>query len=237
MNTELTSSSQAPGAAPGPAQHLDGSPPTGHRAAAGCGIAFAVLLFVAVASVEAPRAAPDAELRTWWADAANLHGVVASTFAFLGAGLCFVVFAGYLQARLRTLAPGSLATAVIGPAGAAFVAMSFLTGAMGALARGQLIDGEPVPGSDLLRYLPQIRYTAMGAYALPAAALVIAAVSYLVLRHGGLPAWTGWLGVVCVLLIVAASTVYLGQLAIPALLLWAICVSIVILVRPVPAAR
>ncbi len=229
MSAEVTSSTNIHGSSPA-------APPipSGHRWAGVCGIAFAVLLFISVAAVDAPRAATDAELQSWWGSPGNLHLEVLSSFAFLGAGLCFVVFISYLQARLRVVAPASLATAVLGPAGTAFAAMAFVTGAMGALARGQLIDGEPVPGSDLLRYLPQIRYSAMGVYAMPAAGLAIALSSYLVIRYGGLPRWTCWLGVVCVVIIAGAAALYIGQLAIPALLLWAICVAITILRQPLP---
>jgi hypothetical protein len=211
--------------------------PGGSRLAAGAGVAFAVLLFVSVSAFSAPRAATDAELTAWWSDAANLHSVVLSTFSYLGAGLCFLVFAGYLQARLRAVAPASFGTAVIGMAATAFVTIMALTGSMGALARGILIDNEPLPGPDLLRYLPQIRYTALGAFALPVAGLLIAATSYLILRHGGLPAWTGWLGVLSVIVILGTTALYIGQYAIPVLMLWVLCVSITVLLRPAPAPR
>lgn len=56
-----------------------------------------------------------------------------------------------------------------------------------------------MPGADPLRFFTQVRYTTIGTFAMPAAALVIGAASYAALRHGALPRW----------LAIAASVVFL----------------------------
>ncbi len=205
------------------------------RPAALCGVVFAVMLFVAVASVNIPRGATDDEMLAWWASNDNRTADVVSTFALLAAGLTFLVFLSELVRRLsagRTEAESGLAPRLAQQAGTVFVAMIFAAGLGGAVVRGLVVDDEPLPGVDVLRYFAQLRYTAMGAFAMPAAAVVIGATAYLVLRDGVLPRWIGWLSVLCTIAIVVASALFVGQFAIPALLVWAIACSVTLLRSP-----
>lgn len=206
------------------------------RPAAAAGIAFCVAIFVAVASLEIPRGASDSEMQKFWQDDANRTAMIVSTAALAAAGLLFLGFLAYLTRRLlagRTEEEAGVAPRLAQNAGLAFVVMLFATGLTGAIARGLVIDDEPVPGSDLLRYFAQIRYTAMGAFAMPAVALVIACTGYVILRDRVLPRWLGILSIVCVVIIAGACALYLGGLAIPVVMIWAVSCSVVFLRRPV----
>jgi hypothetical protein len=163
----------------------------------------------------------------WWRDGDNRTADVVSTFALLASGLLFL---GFLVHLVRRLAAYSEDTArLVQQAGTAFVVMLFVGGGVGgAVVRGLVADDEPLPGADLLRFFAQVRYTSIGTFAMPAAALVIGAASYAAPRHGALPRWLGWLGVACVVAIVAATAAFVGQFAIPAVLVWTIAASVVL---------
>lgn len=200
------------------------------RWAAACGVLSAVALFVAVASVNIPRNASETEMLAWWRDGDNRAADVVSTFALLASGLLFLGFCTHLVRRVGDYCEN--AGRLISQAGTAFVVMLFVAGGVGgAVVRGLVVDDEPMPGVDILRFFAQVRYTALGTFAMPAAALVIAVASWAALRHGVLPRWLGWLGIVCTVVIAAATAAFVGQFAIPALLVWTIAASIVF-VRP-----
>ncbi len=197
------------------------------RWSAACGVLSAVALFVAVASVNIPREASEAEMLAWWRDGDNRTADVVSTFALLASGLLFLGFLLTLVRRVGDYC--SDAARLMQQAGTAFVVMLFVAGGVGgAIVRGLVVDNEPMPGVDLLRFFAQVRYTTMGAFAMPAVAVVIGAACYAALRYGALPRWLGWLGVVCVVVIAAASAAFVGQFAIPAVLVWTIAASVVL---------
>jgi hypothetical protein len=207
------------------------------RFAAAAGLVSAVALFVGVASVNVPRHQSDAATTAWWQVSSHRTGDIVSTFALLVAGLAFVVFAGYLASRLELSDPEGAAPGLVRNAGVLFAAMLFLAGSMGALSRGPAIDNEPIAGLDLLRYLPQIRYTAVGVFAMPAAAVVMGCASFVILRRGGLPRWLGWLGIAMTVVVIALTAVYFGGLGIPALLLWTIATSVALVRVGAPATK
>lgn len=200
------------------------------RPAALAGFVSCVALFVGVASLDIPRGASDEVMQAFWHDSANRTAMIVSTFALSVAGLSFLGFLAYLVRRLtagRSETEAGIAPRLAQQAGTVYVVMLFATGLTGAIARGLVIDHEPVPNSDLLRYFAQIRYTAAGAFAMPAVAVVIGCTAYAVLRHGVLPRWLGWFSVACTAIITAVCATDMGGLAIPVVLLWTIACSIV----------
>jgi hypothetical protein len=212
----------------------------GARPAATAGIGFAIALFVAVASVDHPRGKSDAETEAWYRDGANRTADIASTFALLAAGLLFLGFLTYLTHRLlagRSDAEAGLAPRVAQNAGLLFIAMTFVTGLGNAIVRGLVVDDEPMPSTDLLRYFSQLRYTAMSGFAMPAAAVLIGCTAYVILRDGVLPRWLGWLSVACTVIIAGVCTLLVGALSIPVLLVWTIACSVVFLRSPAPIAE
>jgi hypothetical protein len=193
---------------------------SGYRLAGLCGGLFAVLLFLAVASVNIPHGASDAEITAWFSSTANQRADILSAVFLLFAGLSFLVFTAGLTRRLQAAAGPVLELAR--NSGLAFVALLFVAGSGVAIGRGALVDGEALPGADVMRAFTQLRYTAMGMFAMPLVAVTIACITYSVLRSGGLPRWFGWLGVPVAIVIAIASGFLVGQLAIPVVLLWAI---------------
>jgi hypothetical protein len=211
----------------------------GARPAAVTGIGSAIALLVAVAAVDHPRGQSDADTQAWYRDGANRTADIASTFALLAAGLLFLGFLIYLTQRLaagRSDVEAGLAPRLAQHAGMLFVGMTFMTGLGSAIVRGLVADDEPMPSTDLLRYFEQLRYIAMSGFAMPAAAVLIGCTAFVILRDGVLPRWLGWLSVVCTVLITAVSTLLIGAVTIPVLLIWMVSCSVVFLRSPAPVA-
>jgi hypothetical protein len=203
---------------------------TGARVAALAGAAFALCFFIGVAMLSIPDDATDRELVAWWSDGANQTAAVVSMYLFVVAGLCFVVFLAGLRSRLLAAEGGSgeLTSLAFG-AGVVFVAMLFVAGA----SRGTIgfamkspANGEPLPGADTLRYVPQIGYAVTGTGGMLAAALTIVAVSWLIVRTRVFGRWLAWLGGVAAAVVVVAVIALTGVLAIPAVLVWALAASV-----------
>ena len=120
-------------------------------------------------------------------------------------------------------------TSLVVAGGAVFVAMLFVAAA----ARGGIGfaikspgDNEPLPGADTLRYFPTIGYAALGTGGLLAAAVAIATTSWLIVRTAVFGRWLAWVGAGAALLIVVASVALVGMLAIPAMLVWVLAMSV-----------
>ena len=75
------------------------------RLGAICGVVFAVLAFLAVASLEAPKEATDQEIIDWWSKGSNQSTAVMSMFFMVGAAIAFGIFITSVRDRLN--APGS----------------------------------------------------------------------------------------------------------------------------------
>ncbi len=202
----------------------------GGKLGALCGLGFALSLFVGVAMLDIPRKATDQELIAWWSDGGHRTAAIVSMELFVVAGLCFLAFLSALRSSLLT-AEGSVRqlTALVGAAGVVFVAMLFVAAA----ARGVIAfavespaNGEPLPGPDTLRYLPQIGYAITGTGGMAAAALTVAGVSWLTVRTAVFGRWLAWVGAAATAIVVIASTLLFAVFAIPALLVWALATSI-----------
>jgi hypothetical protein len=87
-------------------------------------------------------------------------------------------------------------------------------------------NGEPLPGPDMLRYLPQIGYAITGTGGMAAAALTMAGVSWLTVRTAVFGQWLAWVGAVATTITVVASALLSAVFAIPALLVWALATSV-----------
>lgn len=202
---------------------------TGTRLGALAGAAFALCLFLGVATLEIPDGASDRELVAWWADAGNRRAAVVSMYLFVLAGLCFLFFLTKLRSRLRAAEPGGEVTALVVASGTVFVAMLLVAGAsrgvLGFATASPVLD-EPLPGPDTLRYVPQLGYAITGTGGMLAAALTIAGTSWLVIRTAVFGRWLAWLGGVAVVVIVVAAVALSAALAIPALLVWTLATSV-----------
>jgi hypothetical protein len=194
------------------------------------GLGFAILFFVGVAMLEIPEGASDQELVAWWSDSGNRTTAVVSMYLFVLAGLCFLVFLVALRSRLLVAEGGSGdLTALVFGSGLVFVSLL----SVAAAARGVIgfavespTSDESLPGPDTLRYLPQVGYAITGIGGLLAAAVSMAATSVLIVRTAVFRRWLAWVGAVAVLVVVGAAIALSGVFAIPALLVWAVAVSV-----------
>ncbi len=195
------------------------------KLAAIAGLAFAILLFWGTASLNIPQDATDREVVDWWSDSGNQTYAIISMYAFAFAGLFFVGFLSHLRARLRAAEGGSGTLASVSFAGGMlFVALMTASGvARGLIATSVKVYDEPLPGVDVLRYVPLFSY-GFTTVALLAAGLATAATSVLIFRTRAFARWAGWLGVVASILLLV-GTVALGGLMIPVILLWTLAMS------------
>lgn len=185
------------------------------------GLGFAVSLFVGVAIVETPRNAPDLELVAWWSDSTNRLDVIVSMYAFALAGVLFLALLSHLHARMAAL-PGTIPRLVHG-AGIAFAVLLIVVGAVrGAIAKTVDLNGEPLPGIDVLRYLPALASTLLGVFGMFAVTVVMLGTTWLALRDHVLPHWMAWLGVLGAVAAVALNVFGAGELGLPAVLLWSL---------------
>ncbi|MET0939329.1 MAG: hypothetical protein ABWY51_08925 [Gaiellaceae bacterium] len=202
----------------------------GRRLGALAGLAFTFLFFMGTATLNIPHGASDAKLLAWWADSGNQTTAIVSMYLFIVAGLCFLLFLTKLRSRLLAAEGGTgELTSLVVASGAVFVAMLLVAAA----SRGVIGfavkspgDSESLPGADTLRYLPQTGYAALGIGGLLAATVAMATTSWLIVRTAVFGRWLAWLGAATALVIVVAAAALVGMLAIPAMLIWVLAVSV-----------
>ncbi len=196
--------------------------------AALCSLLFAVALFWTVASVNVPHDATDADLLTWWQESGHrLAGLVSAGFAVAAAVLFTIVLN-----HLRSLHPAAAApawSAFAHSMGTAFAGTLLVTAALRGVV-GFMVDvrDEALPGPELLRYSTDLNYLLMGVPVMTALALCMVGVSVVVLRTGALGRWVGYVGIGGAIVILGAVVAMVGAFAIPAALLWAICLAVAI---------
>jgi hypothetical protein len=179
-----------------------------------------------VATVNVPHDPTDAELLEWWRDSANrMGGTLSSVFAVASAVLFAVV-----MNRVRRLPGAAGAPAWLAFArsmGAAFTATLLVTAALrGVIAH--LVDrlDQPLPSLDVLRYSTALNYLMMSLPVMTCLALTVFAVAVVTLRTSALPRWTAYVGVATAVVILGAVATGVGAYAIPAALLWSVCLGI-----------
>jgi hypothetical protein len=208
------------------ASTIDRSTTTGGRVASVASLLFAVCLFWTVASVNVPRDATDAELLSWWQDSGNrLAGTVSSFLAVATAVLLAVVLNHVRRIPAASGAPAWLALARA--MAAAFTATLLVSAALRGVV-GHLVDqmDQPLPSLDVLRYSTALNYALLSLPVMTTLALTIAAVSVVTLRTAALPRWSAYVGLGAALVIAVAILAQIGAYAIPAALLWAVCLSV-----------
>jgi hypothetical protein len=211
------------------AQPAIGARTAGGRLGALAGLAFSLFLFIGVAMVDIPKAASDQALVAWWSDSGHRWSVLASSYLFILAGLCFLVFLVKLRTHLLAAegGTGELTTLVLA-SGVVSVAM-LLTAAASRGVIGFATESplnETLPGPDTLRYAPLPNYTALGAGAMLAFAATMATTSWLIVRTAVFGRWLAWVGAIAALAVVLANIALSGAFAIPAVLVWALATSV-----------
>ncbi|MEP6811563.1 MAG: hypothetical protein ABI990_01100 [Actinomycetota bacterium] len=196
-------------------------------AAAATGAAFAFFYLIGTASLNAPHGGSDQKIVDWWSKSGHQIDALVSMYSFAIAGLVFLVF--MTQMRSFLAAKGRLSE-IVSSSSIVFVVMLFVSGIVrgvtGFAAKSSF--GDPLPHADLLRYLLQLSY-AGGSLALLAAAVAITAISLIIYRDGAFGRWLAWLGFVVSAAIVVANVFLAGVLLIPAVLIWALAMSVAML--------
>jgi hypothetical protein len=203
------------------------------RVAAVAAVLFAVLFFWTVASVNVPHDASDAELLDWWQlDASLTAGMVSMLFAILTA-ICFTVVSNHLFVTLGSRSPHL--TGFARSMATAFTTILLVSGALrGVIGHAVKVDGEPLPGLDVLRYSTALNYTVLGVVVMGTFALFVVAMAILVLRTGVLARWLGYTGLGCGAVMLSAVVALLGAFTVPVAILWALCTAAAVWRRPAP---
>ena len=117
--------------------------------------------------------------------------------------------------------------------GAAVTALWLVTGAARA-AIGHLVDvmGEPLPGTDVLRFATALNYVLLGLSGMGVLGLSILAISVVVLRSNALGRWVGYVGAGCAVVILVAVAAQFGAFTTPVAILWAFCLAVAIWRQP-----
>lgn len=196
------------------------------KAAAIAGIAFSLLMSAIIWLLRRSIPADPLEPGAWLATNTQTVALALNLVPF--AGVAFLWFIGVIRDRIGTYEDRFFATVLLG-SGLLFVAMLFVAAA----SRGVIGfavkspgDNESLPGADTLRYLPQTGYAALGIGGLLAAAVAMATTSWLIVRTAVFGRWLAWLGSATALVIVVAAAALVGMVAIPAMLIWVLAVSV-----------
>ena len=209
----------------------------GRRAAALAGVASAVLFFLGTAAVDQPRGT-DAELVDWWSDSGNQITAAASMYLFIAAALSFLGFLTHLIARLNTTDGGGQLSRLAFASGVFFSTMLAVAAAFrGVVGKAVAFNDQPMPDVHTLRYLTQMSSVTLGVLATLGAAVTIIVVSYAILRTGAFRRWLAWLGILAAVVLLASQATFVGELAIPAVLIWTVAASVAIWRSPATANR
>jgi hypothetical protein len=201
------------------------------------GVLFVVLLVVGmVLGGDMPYSGdPDQEHVDWWSDSGNRAMVLIGAYVLTLSALSFLAFISVLRSRIAAVEAGAAQLSRYAFAAGVILAVTIIAGAVAQAAiAGQIeFQDAPVPDdADLLRIFPQLGIGLMLLGGGLAAALMIAATSWAILRTGALARWLGWLGLVCAVILLA-SVFFIPMVA---LLIWVLAASVELWRRPALAA-
>jgi hypothetical protein len=205
--------------------------------ASAASILFAVAFFWTVASIDVPHKASDAKLLDWWQQSSNQRSSIVSQFCAIAAAVLFVVLMNYfktLTARTKAVQWTAFARSMGLIFSTTLLVSAALRGLIGHMVK---VDGEPLPGLDVLRYSTALNYNVIGSITMTALGLTILAVSIVILRTAVLAKWLAYVGLACSTIILLASLLMIGQFTIILSLLWALCLSVAIWRQPATTLR
>jgi len=197
------------------------------------GIAFIVLMFIGVSSVDPQRGVSDEKLQTWWADGGNRNALLLSMYAILIACPLFLLFISRLRTRLQPEDTGGWADLVYASGIVVTGALGVVAVTRGVVAASVRFQDEPLPGVDTLRFQTNLVY-AIWDVAIIFIALMIGIASVLVLVNHVLPHWVGWLGMVAALGSLGLLAFQLAPLFLPMLFIWMLAISVFLWRSPAP---
>lgn len=196
----------------------------GPRVAALFGVAFAVLMFLATASLEVPHNESAFAVTDWWRDEGNQNAALFSMLADTLAAIAFCVFLAFLRDRIN--ADGGTAGNPMYAVGLGFAGALLATAAARGVIANGLSNGEAMPLVDTLRYFPELAYALMEVGLMTIGSCILFA-SWAIKKTGALPAWSAWIGFAT-----GAGTVVgvvaIGSFVIPVVLIWALATSVAV---------
>jgi hypothetical protein len=193
------------------------------RSAAIAGIAFAMLLLLAMTMLRI--ALSDGSLQTLRSDAQRRALIRLSLNLVPFAGIAFLWFIGVIREQLGEVEDRLFSTVFMG-SGLLFLAMLFM-GTVTSAALMQMLAG-PNIDAGIFAYGRSTTQGLISVYAMRMAAVFTLSVSTLGMRTSALPRWVSFLGyAVALVLLVAAGEHEWTQLLFPA---WVLLVSVSILV-------
>jgi hypothetical protein len=205
----------------------------GPRVAALLSAAFALFLFLGVASINVPLKVSDQEMLDWWSKSGHQVSAIASMYFVAISAVAFALFVSYLREQLNGDS-GTSGNAVYA-LGLAFAVLLLVAAATrGAIGTAVKVNGEPLPGVDTLRYVPQLGYAFMNIALITGGACLLVA-SWAIKRTGALPRWFMWTSVGAGVLVLVATPVF-GSLTLPVLWVWALAASVSVWRLPVAPA-
>ena len=206
------------------------------RLGAVTGVAFVVLVFLGVSSVDPQRGVSDQELQTWWADGGHRDAFVFSMYTLLAACPLFLIFASRLRARLQTADSSGWEGTVFASGIVATVALGFCAVTRGVIASSMRFDDEPLPTVDTLRFATGLAYASWDV-AILFVGVMVAIASILSLATQALPRWLGWLGLPIAVGCLALVAARMAPFAIPLGHVWVLATCLHLWRSPAPAGR
>lgn len=197
------------------------------RAAGVAGIAFSLLLAVAIVLFRISTPPNEAQPGTWLSDSGRRHTLVIGLSLIPFAGIAFLWFMGVVRDRIGDREDRFIATVFLG-SGLLFVAMLFAGAAVAGavVATAGASGGSPIR-ADLLETERRITEQLLEVYALRMAGVFVISTTTIAFRTGMLPRWLGVFGYASALiLLVNSGRIHWVNLVFP---LWALVLSIHIL--------
>ncbi len=191
------------------------------------GVVFAVLFFISTAFFDPLSEATDAELTAWWTDSDNLRANLISMYLRLACVPFFLLFLVALRGRLARVEDEDRSlSGFVFASGLCFAAAVLMGGvARGFIAQSVELADEPLPDVDTLRYVTAFSTVILQIVIMPAAAVMIAAASWLIVRSRAMATWVGWSGLAAAAVIAVATPLLVAQFALPLLFLWVAATS------------
>lgn len=202
------------------------------KVASAASVLFAVAFFWTVASVDVPHKASDETLLNWWQQSSSQLAGIVSQYCAIAAAVLFVVLMNYFK-TLTARTSAVQWTAFARSMGLIFSTTLLVSAALrGVIGHMVKVDGEPLPGLEVLRYSTALNYNLINSVTMMALGLTILAVSVVVLRTAVLAKWFGYVGLACAAIILLASVAMIGAFTIILSLIWALCLSVASWRRP-----
>jgi hypothetical protein len=190
------------------------------------GVGFIACFIAGLALVNNPDTdSSPARFVAYYGDSGNRAHLIAAAGLLSLSALAWVLFASGLRERLESHG----AARVAGMAATATAALLGVCATLLAVIPVAItVSNAPVPGPDIARFVPLAGYVALTFFAMPMAALTLAAVSLDALRSQLLPSWLGVSGLVAAVLLLG-SVAFFPMFA---LILWVLAASIALGRRP-----